>query len=161
MKLELKWVAIIFVVHILWHIAEKMLGIYGANVAYKDISGPLFLVVYGGIMFLAISDLRSKNRGYLNRRHGFLSSLFISFVLVALAPVMVALLVFVISPDFFNDMIIATTDSGIYSSYAAAENEFNFWSFVRLYMVSYLLAGALSGALWSFLLHKMPEPAAD
>jgi hypothetical protein len=161
MKVELKWVAIVFVLHVLWHIGERVLGFYSDKIAYHEFSGTAFMLVYGLIMFLAIADIRSQNRGYLNRRHGFLSGLFISLVLVALAPLMIAILLFAIQPDFFDKLIIAATENGEYSVYEAAQQEYNYWSFVRLYMAGYLLVGALSAALWSFILHKMPEPVSD
>lgn len=161
MKLELKWVAIIFIVHLIWHIAERALGFYGDRFGYQELASGLFLLVYSLLVLFALIDLKNKNRGFLNRRHGFLSSLFISFILVVLAPVTVGILAYAIQPDFFGTMISNALSDGEYRAYEAAAMEYNYWNFVRLYMAGYLLVGSLSGALWSFLLHKMPEPVTD
>jgi hypothetical protein len=161
MKLELKWVSIIVIVHLLWNIGERFLGFFGEKAAYQGLSGSLFLVVYALLMYLAVADLRSRNRGFLNRRQGFLSGLFISLILVALSPIMVGILAFVIQPDFFNEMIMASTTNGEYQSYQMAEQEYNYWNYVKLYMAGYMLVGSLSAALWSFVLHKMPDPVTD
>ena len=161
MKLELKWVAIIFIVHLIWLFLERTLGFYGDRSSYEELAGFVFLVVYASLVLLALLDLKAKNKGYLNRRHGFISGLFISFVLVALSPIMVGLLAYVIQPDFFNIMISNAIENGDYRAYEAAAQEYSYWSFVKLFMAGYLLVGSLSGALWSFLLHKMPEPVTD
>lgn len=161
MKLELKWVSIIFVIHILWHIGERFFGFYDENAAYQEMSATSFMVVYAFLMLLAMLDLRKSNKGYLNRRHGFTSSLFISLVLVALAPIMVLLLWFVIQPDFFNKMILLSLENDEYQAYEAAVREYNYWNYLTLYIAGYLLVGSLSGAFWSFILHKMPEPVTD
>lgn len=161
MKLELKWVAIIFVVHIIWQIFERLLGFYADRSGYQEFAGFAFLVVYSLLILLALLDLRGKNKGFLNRRHGFISGLFISFILVALSPVMVAILAFGIQPDFFNIMINNALENGEYQAYEAAAMEYSYWSYVKLYMAGYLLVGSLSGALWAFVLHKMPEPVTD
>lgn len=161
MKLELKWVSIIIILHIIWHIAERLLGFYSDKALYQGLSSAVFMVVYAGIMYLAVAGLRESNRGYLNKRQGFLSGLFISLIMVAFAPIMVGLLQFLIQPDFFNTMIMETTNNGAYQSYQMAEKEYNYWNYVTLYMAGYLLVGSLSAALWSYVLHKMPEPVSD
>ncbi len=158
MKLELKWVSIVFIAQIIWQIAERLLGIYGSRVSYHDLSGTAFMAVYALIMYLAVADLKAKNRGFLNRRQGFLSGLFISLILVALSPIMVAILMFAVQPDYFNVMIAATTEINEYSTYEAAYQEFNYWNYVKLYMTGYLLVGSLSAAFWSYRLHKLPDP---
>ena len=161
MKLELKWVSIIIILHILWHVGERMLGFYGEKSNYQEFSGMVFMALYAFVMYLAIADLRSRNRGFLNKRQGFLSGLFISLILVAFAPIMVGLLAFVIQPDFFNEMIMASTTNGEYQSYQMAEQEYNYWSYVKLYMAGYMLVGSLFAALWSYILHRMPDPVTD
>ena len=161
MKLEMKWVAVVFILHILWLIGERTFGFFGNRIRHEDLINMAFYVLYAGVMFLAVADLKSRNNGFLNRRQGFLSSLFISLILVALAPIMVGILMFAIQPDFFNVMIMSATERGEYSAYDAAIQEYNYWSYVKTFMAGYLLAGSLSGALWSFLLHKMPEPVSD
>lgn len=161
MKLELKWVTIIFVVHIVWHIFERVLGFYGDRSAYEEFAGFGFLLVYSLLMLLAIFNLKSRNGGLLNRRQGFLSGLFISLIMVVLSPLMVAILAFGIQPDYFNIMIANALENGEYQAYEAAALEYSYWGVVKLYMAGYLLVGSLSGAFWSFLLHKMPEPVTD
>lgn len=161
MKVELKWVVIIFIVHLLWHVTEKLLGFYTTNIEYTDYSGFVFMPVYAGLMYLALVDLRKSNHNLLNRRHAFLSGLFISLCLVVLAPVMVFLVVFLLQPDFFQNMIAYGVNSGKYSSYGQAATEFSYWGFVKLYMAIYMLVGSLSAALWGFVLHKMPDPVTE
>ena len=161
MKLELKWVAIIFGVHILWHLGEKFMGFYGERAGIQEFSAVSFMLVLSLLMLLAILDLRKSNRGYLNRRHGFTSSLFISLVLVALSPIMVLLLWLVIEPDFFNHMIILALENDEYQVYEVAQQEYNYWNYVKLYIAGYLIVGSLSGAFWSMLLHKLPQPVSD
>ncbi len=161
MKTELKWVTIIFVLHIAWHFAERFLGFYAEKAVYHEITSISFFVVYALAMYFAIADLRASNGGYLNKRHGFLSGLFISLIMVATAPIMIGLLMFAIQPGFFNQMILAATSNGEYSLYEAAQQEYNYWSYVKLYMAGYLLVGSLSAALWSYVLHRMPDPVND
>jgi len=161
MKLEIKWVAIVFILHVLWLIGERTFGFFGARIRHEELVSLAFFIVYALVMFLAVADLKSRNNGFLNRRQGFLSGLFMSLILVAMAPVMVGILMFAIQPDFFNVMIMAATERGEYSVYEAAVQEYNYWSYVKLFMAGYLLVGSLSAALWSFILHKMPEPVSD
>lgn len=161
MKLELKWVAIIFVIHVLWHLGEKMMGFYSDRAAIQEFSAISFMLVLAFLMMLAILDLRKNNRGYLNRRHGFTSSLFISLVLVALSPIMVLLLWLVIQPDYFNHMIMLALENDEYQAYEVAKQEYNYWNYVKLYIAGYLVVGSLAGAFWSLVFHRMPEPVSD
>lgn len=161
MRVELKWALIIFVAHSLWHVAERFMGLYGLHYGWQEIASFLFLGIYAGLMFLALYDLRGSNNGFLNRRHGFVSAFFISLILVAAAPITVGLLAFVIQPDFFAVMIENSMRINEYSAYELAQQEYNYWAFVKLYMIGYMLVGSLSGALWAYVLHKMPEPVRD
>lgn len=161
MKLELKWVAIVFALHALWHVGEKMMGFYSERAGVQEYAAVSFLFVLALLMMLAVLDLRKSNRGYLNKRHGLTSSLFISLILVVLAPVMVLLLSVVIQPNYFNEMIMMSLQNDEYQAYELAVQEYNYWSYVKMYIAGYLLVGALSGAFWSFIFHKMPEPVTD
>jgi len=161
MRVEIKWAIIIFIAHALWHVAERFMGLYGLHYGWQEIASLLFLAAYAGLMFVALFDLRKSNNGHLNRRHGFVSAFFISLILVAAAPITVALLAFVIQPDFFLIMIENSMRIGEYSAYELAEQEYSYWAFVKLYMIGYMLVGTLSGALWAYVLHKMPEPVQD
>ena len=161
MKLELKWVAIIFVAHVLWHLGEKMMGFYSDKAAYQELSAISFMAVLSILMMLVILDLRKSNRGYLNRRHGFTSSLFISLVLVALSPLMVLLLWFVIQPDYFNHMIMLALENDEYQAFELAKQEYSYWNYVKLYIAGYLMVGSLAGAFWSMVFHRLPEPVTD
>ena len=161
MRTEIKWVIIIFIIHALWHVLERVVGLYGDLFKYQELSSWIFLIIYAGLILLAVLDIKSNNNGYLNRRHGFVSSLFISFILTALAPIMVGLVAYVIQPDFFNIMINNSLNAGEYRAYEAAAIDYSYWSYVKLYMAGYLLVGSLSGAFWSYLLHKIPDPVTD
>lgn len=161
MRIEIKWAIIIFIVQMLWLVAERFAGLYGAHYGWHEIGSWLFLGIYAGLMFLALYDLRKSNNGFLSRRHGFISGFFISLIMVAVAPIVVAILAFVIQPNFFSVMIENALRVNEYSAYELAEQEYNYWAFVKLYMAGYLLVGSLSGALWSSLLHRVPEPVRD
>jgi len=161
MRIEIKWAIIIFIIHALWHVAERVMGLYELHYGWQEVASWLFLAAYAGLMYMALLDLRKSNNGYLNRRHGFVSAFFISLILVAATPIMVGLVAFVIQPDFFSIMIENSMRTNEYSAYELAEQEYNYWAFVKLYMSGYILVGSLSGALWAYLLHKMPEPVRD
>lgn len=161
MKLEFKWVIIIFIVHQLWHLGEKLLGFYNNINSYNIISGVIFIGVYIWFIYLMLSQLKAKNGGFLHRRQALLSGLFVGLMLVASAPVTIFILNYFIEPGYFNNMILMSLDNGNYSSYGEAALEYGFWNYVILYMAVYLIIGVLSASGIGYLLHEVPKPVTE
>jgi len=161
MKIEIKWVVVIFIVHVLWHLAEKLMGFYNVSNDWVLYSGVAFTILYAVFIYAMLTQVKKSNRGFLHRRQALLSGLFVGLSLVVLTPVLVFLLNFVIEPGYFDKMILMSLDAGEYNSYGEAAIEYGFWNYVIIYMARYLLIGVLAAAFFGFVMHEVPEPATE
>ncbi len=156
MKNEFKWAAIMSVVLLVWLTALKFLGLQEPEQIdlFVFVVNIYYLLLFG-LYILAIRERKSRQRGYISRRDGFLTGLLITLFLVVLSPLNMAIFYFIINPGFFKVMIDFNISNGVAAQ--VAESDYNLSNYIFTSMLMNFVAGGVFSALGALLLQKIPN----
>ncbi|MDX1761709.1 MAG: DUF4199 domain-containing protein [Christiangramia sp.] len=153
-SIEIKWGIIFSVVSLLWMFLEKGLGWHDENISKHAIYTNLFAVVAIVLYILALLDKR-KNfyNGKMTWSQGFVSGIVISIVVAVLSPLAQYITHKLITPDYFNNIIEYSVESGAMSR-ESAEEYFNLTSYILQSFFFALVVGVVTSAIVAYFVKR-------
>lgn len=153
-SIEIKWGIIFSVVSLLWMFLEKGLGWHDENIARHAIYTNIFAVVAIVLYVFALLDKR-KNfyNGKMTWSQGFISGIIISVVVAILSPLAQYITHEFITPDYFDNVINYSTESGAMTR-EAAEEYFNLKSYIIQSFFFALVVGVVTSAIVAFFVRR-------
>ena len=153
-SIEIKWGIIFSLVSLAWMFLEKGLGWHDENISQHAIYTNLFAIV---AIFLYVLDLLDKLNNLYNDRmtwsQGFISGIVISIVVAILSPMAQFITHEFITPDYFDNVIAYSVESGAMTQ-EAAEEYFNLTSYVIQSFFFALVVGVVTSAIVAFFVKK-------
>lgn len=144
-KTELKWGLIFTVILILWMVFEKLMGWHGENIESHAVMTNVFAIVAIVIYVVAFLDKRKNDyNGVMTWTQGFMTGFYITIVVAVLSPVAQYIIHTLVSPDFFDNMIDYSIQTGKMSR-SEATGYFN----LKSYMIQGVLGAFMMGVLTS------------
>ena len=146
-KIELKWAIIFSIVGLLWMVLEKLFGLHGKYIDYHLYLTNLFAIPAIWVMVLALKDKR-KNfyNGQMFYKQGLLSGVILSALIALISPLTQWLVSFVISPEYFPNVIKRSVEIGYYKTTAEAEANFNYKNYAMQGAIGALGMGIITTA---------------
>jgi hypothetical protein len=143
--IEIRWGLYFTAFALIWMVFEKQMGWHDENIANHSIYTNLFAIVAIAVYVFALLDKR-KNfyGGVMTWKQGFVSGLIISAVVAVLSPLSQYLTHTFITPDYFENIINYSVESGKLSQ-ELAERQFN----LRTYMINSTIFAFVVGAVTS------------
>ncbi|HOQ49762.1 MAG TPA: DUF4199 domain-containing protein, partial [Candidatus Kapabacteria bacterium] len=126
-KIEIKWAVIFSIVALLWMVLEKLSGLHGKYIDYQMYLTNLFAIPAIITMVLALKE--KKNRfynGQMNYLQGLISGVILSIFIALLSPLTQRITSYVITPEYFPNVIKRSVELGYYKSIEEAESYFNY-----------------------------------
>ena len=153
--IEIKW-AFLFILSILiWMVLERLFGLHDEHIYLHQYITMLYSIVAISVYFLA---LRNKRENYYNGKitylQSFISGLIITGIITLFTPITQWIILEIITPDFFENMIQYSFDKGMYESKAAAESYFNYKNYVIQSVIGALILGVVTTAIVSIFIKK-------
>lgn len=146
-RTEIKWGIIFTAVMLLWMVFERMMGWHGERIDHHAIMTSIFAIFAIAIYVFALRDKRKNDLGGLmSWKKGFQSGLIITLVVVLLSPLTQWIIHTVISPDFFQNMVEYSVESGMMER-QEAEAYFNLRSYLVQSAVGALGLGVVTSAV--------------
>lgn len=148
LKIEIKWALYFSIMTLAWMILEKVSGLHGKYIDYHMYLTNLFAIPAIIFMILALRD-KKKNfyDGTMSYQKGLLSGIFLSLFIALLSPITQAITTFVITPEYFPNVIKRSVEIGYFSSTAEAEAQFNFQNYAINSTVFAFLFGVVTTAI--------------
>ena len=157
-SIELKWGIIFTAIALLWMLFEKQMGWHDEHIAdhanYTNFFAVLAILVY----LQALLDKR-KNfyGGYMSWKQGFVSGLIVSVVVAMLSPLSQYITNTFITPDYFENAIRYSIESGMMTR-EEAEETFNMQTYVINSFFFAFIVGAVTSAIVAvFVSRKVPD----
>ncbi|WP_410877885.1 DUF4199 domain-containing protein [Myroides sp. DW712] len=145
---EIKWGLIFSIVGVVWMLLEKMTGLHGKYIDYHLYLTNLFAIPAIGIFVLALQD---KKKNFYDRdmtySEGMLSGVVLSLVIAILSPLTQAITSFVITPEFFPNVIKRSVELGYYATEEDAASYFNYGNYARQGFLMSLMMGVVTTAI--------------
>jgi hypothetical protein len=134
LKIEIKWAFI-------WMLLEKLVGLHDKYLDLHYYLTNLFAIPAIVMMVLALKD-KKKNfyEGVMTYKQGLISGIILSSVIALLSPLSQWVISYIITPEYFPNVIKRSVESGHYATTEEAEAFFNYKSY------------AIGSAFWALLM---------
>ncbi|MBU3661498.1 MAG: DUF4199 domain-containing protein [Flavobacteriales bacterium] len=147
-KIEIKWAIIFSIIGLLWMVLEKITGLHGKNIDYQMYLTNVFAIPAIIVMVMALKD-KKKNfyGGQITYKLGLISGIILSAIIAFLSPVTQWITSYVISPEYFPNVIKRSVELGYYNSTVEAEANFNYPNYAIQGAIGALVMGILTTAI--------------
>lgn len=147
-KIEIKWALIFIIMSLLWMILEKLFGLHGKYIDYHLYLTNLFAIPAIWVMVLALKD---KKENFYNRnmsyKQGLISGIIISVIIALSSPLTQWIISYIITPEYFPNVIKRSVELGYYKTTAEAETNFNYKNYAIQSSVFALIMGIVTTAI--------------
>jgi hypothetical protein len=147
-KIETKWAIIFSVAGLLWMLLEKLSGLHDKYIDYHQYLTNLYAIPAIWIMVLALVD-KKKNfyDGKMSYKQGLITGIILSVIIAALSPLTQWVTSYVISPEYFPNVINRSVELGYYKTIEEAQANFNFANYVKQGLIGALMMGIVTTAV--------------
>ncbi len=147
-KIEIKCAIIFSIVSLLWMVLEKLTGLHDKHIDYHLYLTNLFAIPAIIVMVMALKD-KNENfyGGQITYKQGLISGIILSVFIALLSPLTQWITSFVITPEYFPNIIKRTVELGYYKTTAEAEANFNYQNYAIQGSIGALIMGILTTAI--------------
>lgn len=147
-KIEIKWAIIFSVMGLVWMLLEKWSGLHDKYIDYHLYLTNLFAIPAIWVMILALKD---KKKSFYNNnidyKQGLMSGIILSLFIAAMSPLTQWITSFVITPEYFPNVIKRSVEIGYYKTTAEAAANFNYKNYAIQGAIAALVMGVVTTAI--------------
>ncbi len=149
-KIEIKWAFIFIAVSLLWMLLEKLSGLHSTHIDKHYYLTNLFAIPAVWIFVLALQD-KKKNfyNGLMNFKQGFISGLIITLIVAIFSPVTQWIITYIISPEYFPNVIEHSLETGYHETREEAEAFFSYKNFALQSTIGAMVMGIVTSLIVS------------
>src|SRR5690554_1926952 len=147
-KIEVKWAILFSIMGLLWMVLEKVSGLHGEYLDYHLYLTNLFAIPAIIVMVMALKD-KKKNfyNGQMSYKQGLISGIILSVFIAALSPLTQWITSYVITPEYFPNVIKRSVEVGYYATTEEAEAYFNYPNYAKQSAIGALIMGVVTVAI--------------
>lgn len=147
-KIEFKWAIIFSLAGLLWMLLEKLAGLHGKYIDYHLYLTNIFAIPAIWIMVMALKD-KKKNayNGYMTYGQGLVSGIILSVIIALISPLTQWVTSYVITPEYFPNVIKRSVELGYFKTTAEAQANFNFKNYAVQGMIGAVMMGIVTTAV--------------
>jgi hypothetical protein len=158
LKIEVKWALIFSAMTLLWLWLEKLSGLHGKYIDYHMYITNLYAIPAIVVMVLALKDKKSNYYdGEMTYLQGLKAGVVISLVIALLSPLTQYVISYVITPEYFPNVIERSVETGYYKSVAEAEAYFNYKNYAVQSAIAALVMGVITTAIAMIFMKSKPK----
>lgn len=147
-KIELKWAIYFSLMVLAWMSLEKLVGLHDKYIDYHLYLTNLFAIP--AILFI-VWALKDKRKNYYNGQmtyqEGLISGIILSVFIAVLSPLTQWITSYIITPDYFTNVIRRSVEIGYYKTIEKAQENFNFPNYAKQGAIASLVMGILTTAI--------------
>ena len=148
LKVEIKWAIIYSLVGLLWMVLEKLCGLHGKYIDFHLYLTNIFLIPAIIVIVMALKEKKKKFYvGQMNYKQGLISGIILSIFIALLSPLTQWIISFVITPEYFPNVIKRSVEIGYFKTTAEAEANFNYPNYAKQSAIGALVIGIVTTAI--------------
>jgi len=153
-RIEIKWAIIFVIMTLVWMVIERLAGLHSTHIEKHVIFTNFIAIPAIAVYVFALLDKR-KNfyNGSMTYRQGFLTGIIITLIVTILSPLTQSITSFIITPDFFANMIQYAVNTGNMTQ-EAAEGYFNLKSYIIQGLIGAPIMGLITTAIVAIFTRK-------
>lgn len=129
-KIEIKWAFIFIAMTLAWMALEKLVGLHDKHIEKQYYLTNLYAIPAILIYVFALLDKKKNDFfGLMNYLQGLVSGIIITLIITIFTPLTQWIISYVITPEYFSNVIEASVRTGHYKSIEAAQKAFNYKNF--------------------------------
>ena len=146
--IEIKWAIIFILMSLAWMVLEKMVGLYSVHIDKHMYLTNLYAIPAIVVMVLALKD-KKKNyyNGRMSYKQGLISGVIISIFVALCSPLMQWVISYVITPEYFPNVIEHALKTGYHKTREEAEAYFNYKNYAVQSTIASLIMGTATTAI--------------
>lgn len=127
---------------------EKLSGLHSTYIDYHLYLTNLFAIPAIIVMVMALKD-KKKNfyNGQMTYKQGLISGIILSIIIAVISPLTQWITSYVISPEYFPNVIKRSVELGYYSSTEEAQANFNYKNYAIQGAIGALIMGIVTTAI--------------
>ena len=150
-KIEIKWAFIFIAVSLLWMLLEKLSGLHSTHIDKHLYLTNLFAIPAIWIFVLALKDKKKKfYNGQMDFKQGFISGVIITLIVTLFSPLTQWIISYVITPEYFPNVIEHSLKTGYYETRDEAEAFFNYKNYALQSTIGALAMGIVTSLIVAF-----------
>lgn len=143
-KIEFKWAILFSIMGLIWMLLEKLSGLHSTYIDYHLYLTNLFAIPAIWVMVLALKEKKKVTyNGNITYLQGLLSGVVLSIIIALISPLTQWITSYIITPEYFPNVIKRSVEIGYYKTTAEAEADFNY--------ANYAVQGAIAAFVMGFL----------
>lgn len=146
-SIELKWAFIFSIVGLIWMLLEKMSGLHDKYIDYHLYLTNLFAIPAIWMMVLALKEKKKFYNNHISYKQGLLSGIVLSVFIALLSPLTQWVTTFVITPEYFPNVIKRTVETGYFKTTAEATANFNYENYAIQGAIAAFVMGVVTTAI--------------
>lgn len=147
-KTEIKWAILFSVMTLIWMLLEKLSGLHGQYIDYHLYLTNLYAIPAIWLMVLALKEKkRIAYNGQINYLQGLKSGIVLSIFIALLSPLTQWITSYVITPEYFPNVIKRSVEIGYFKTTAEAEANFNYANYARQGAIAAFVMGLITTAI--------------
>ena len=144
-KIEIKWALLFSLMTLLWMLLEKLTGLHDRYIDYHMYLTNLYAIPAIWVMVLALKDKKkSYYHGQITYLQGLNSGIILSLMIALMSPITQWITSYVITPEYFPNVIKRSVEIGYFKTTAEAEANFNYPNYAKQGAVGALIMGLLT-----------------
>ena len=147
-KIEIKWAFLFTIMGLIWMELEKVAGLHGKYIDYHLYLTNLFAIPAIIVMVMALKDKKARfYHGAMTYQQGLISGVVLSLFIALLSPISQWITSYVITPEYFPNVIKRAVELGYYKTTADAEAYFNYPNYAVHGAIAALIMGVVTTAI--------------
>ncbi|PKP36103.1 MAG: DUF4199 domain-containing protein [Bacteroidetes bacterium HGW-Bacteroidetes-15] len=144
-KIEIKWAFIFIGMTLLWMLLEKLSGLHSTYIDYHLYLTNLYAIPAILVYVFALID-KKKNfyEGQMTYMKGLVAGVIITLIVALFSPLTQWIISYVISPEYFPNVIKRSVEIGYYPTTEEAEAHFNFKNYAVQSVIGALVMGLVT-----------------
>ncbi len=154
-KIEIKWAFIFIGSLLLWMVLERIAGLHDTHIDKHQYITMLYSIIAVLLYYFALRDKRNNfYDGEMTYKQGFMAGLIITLIVTVFSPLTQWIVSYVITPDYFSNVIEYSLESGYHQSLADAEAQFNYKNYALQSTIGAFVMGIITTAIIAIFTKK-------
>lgn len=147
-KIEIKWAILFSIMGLVWMLLEKLSGLHSTYIDYHLYLTNLFAIPAIWVMVLALKEKKKVfYNGNITYLQGLLSGIVLSIIIALISPLTQWITSYIITPEYFPNVIKRSVEIGYYKTTAEAEANFNYPNYAVQGAIAAFVMGLVTTAI--------------
>ncbi|MFY8026182.1 MAG: DUF4199 domain-containing protein [Sediminibacterium sp.] len=147
-KIEIKWAILFSIMGLVWMLLEKLSGLHSTYIDYHLYLTNLFAIPAIWVMVLALKEKKKVfYNGNITYLQGLLSGIVLSIIIALISPLTQWITSYIITPEYFPNVIKRSVEIGYYKTTAEAEANFNYSNYAIQGAIAAFVMGLVTTAI--------------